>query len=105
MKRRNSYVRRSYKHSGTPSRADEEPTGQCRNDLAKAGLLFVLLGLFALIIPVLKIRHRSLAVPVLQPIHHTRPDDSDSHTIPPAVVEGTMGVGSRLVGVGLWVKR
>src|SRR5579864_6824553 len=93
MKRHNRCVRKSYKHSGTWSRADEEPTGQCRNDLVKAGLLFVLLGLFALITPVLKTRHRSPAVLALQPMRHTRADDSDSHTIPPAVIEGAMGVG------------
>lgn len=75
------------------------------NDLDRAGLLFILLGLFALIIPVLKTRHRIHAVLALQPTHQTRADDSDSHTIPPAVVDGALGVGSILVGVGLWVKR
>ena len=106
MKRHNRCVRKSHKHSGTRSRADEEPTGECRNDLVRAGLLFVLLGLFALITPVLLALHRIPAVLALQPMHQTRGDDSDSHTIPPAVfVEGAMGVGSILVGVGLWVKR
>jgi hypothetical protein len=75
------------------------------NDLVRAGLLFLLLGLFALIIPVLKTRHRIPAVLALQPMHQTRANDSDSHSIPPAVVEGAMGVDSILVGVGLWVKR
>jgi hypothetical protein len=106
MKRHNRCVRKSHKHSGTQSRAHEEPAGQCKNDLVRAGLLFVLLGLFALIIPVLLTRHRIPAVLALQPMHQTRGDnDSDSHTIPPAVVEGAMGVGFILVGVGLWAKR
>jgi hypothetical protein len=49
MKRHNRCIRKSYKHSGTWSRADEEPTGQRMNDLVRAGLPVVLLGLFALL--------------------------------------------------------
>lgn len=75
------------------------------NDLVRAGLLFVLLGFFALMIPVFKTRHRIPAVLARQPMHQTRADNSDSDTITPAVVEGTMGVGCILVGVGLWTNR
>jgi hypothetical protein len=75
------------------------------NDLMRTGLLLVLLGLFALIIPVLKHRQRIPAVLALQPTHQTGGADADSHTISPAIVDGAMGVGSMLVGVGLWVRR
>jgi hypothetical protein len=105
IKRHIRCVRKSYKHSGTWSHANEQPTAQCVNDLMRTGLLLVLLGLFALIIPVLKTRHSILAVLAPQPTHQTQSDHADSHTISPAIVEGAMGVGSMLVGAGLWVRR
>jgi hypothetical protein len=107
MKKHNRSVHKNYKRSRTWSGLDEEPTGSWLNDFVRAGPLFVFLGLVALIVPVLKSRHRIPAVLALQPMHQTRADDSDSDsdTVRTIIVEGDMGVGSILVGVGLWVKR
>ena len=94
---------RSHKHPRVRFRADNESSGKRINDFVNAGLLFVLIGFFALVLPVLTTRHHTEQfVPLLQPMHGTRAGDSNSRTTSPVVTEGAVPilVGSILLGLG-----
>ena len=99
--------RRNYNHPRIRFRADNESSGKSNNDFVNAGLLFVLIGFFALVLPVLTTRHHTGQLVLLwQPMHGTRAEDPNSRTISPVVTEGAVPilVGCILVGFGSGLK-
>src|ERR1700752_1838806 len=96
-------ARRSCKHPWVRFRGDNEPQEKQINDLANAGTLFVLLGFFALVLPLLTARNHTLQlIPLWQPMQETRAEAPTSRTISPATAEGAILVGFILVGLGSW---
>ena len=83
-------------------RPNDELSRDSVNDLLRAGVVFVLLGLFALVMPILTTRHHTARSLVFwQSMYGTRAQDSesDSDTIPSVATEGFILVGCVLVGV------
>jgi hypothetical protein len=98
-------ARRGHKHPRVRFRADNEPSGKRINDLINPGLLFVLIGIFALVLPVLTTCHHTGQLVLLwQPMHGTRVEDTNTRTISPVVTEGAIVVGCILVGLGSGLK-
>lgn len=95
--------RRSYKNPRLRSRADNKPSEKRINDLVRAGLLFVLMGVFALVYPVLTTRHHA---ELWQPMQGARAEDSNYRTSSPVAPDGGIFilVGCILGGLGVALK-
>jgi hypothetical protein len=91
--------RRNYNHPRIRFRADNESSGKSNNDFVNAALVFVIIGFFALVLPVLTTRHHTgQLVPLWQPTRGTQ--DPSSRTVSPIATEGVVPilVGCILVG-------
>lgn len=97
---------RSYKHPRIRFRTDYDPSGKRTNDFMKAGFLFVILGLLAIILPILTVPHHTKRSGLLwQPMLGTRVENSRSRTISSLPTAGALLVGSILLGLGARLKR
>jgi hypothetical protein len=99
--------RRNYNHPRIRFRADNQSSGKSNNDFVNAALLFVLIGFFVLVLPVLTTRHHTGQLVLLwQPTGGTQAEDPSSRTVSPIATEGVVPilVGCILVGFGSRLK-